>query len=62
VSLFTEEPREPVIDDDGAEVIPNDPVVTFLNRWLWRTENRAAVEKELRELIATPPIRQEQRG
>jgi hypothetical protein len=51
-----------VIDDDGAEVIPNDPVVTFLNRWLWRTENRAAVEKELRELIATPPIRQEQRG
>lgn len=47
---FLDEPTR--IDADGAEVIPSDPVVTFLNRWIWRTENRAVVEKELRELIA----------
>lgn len=42
--------NEQPLDEDGADVIESDPVVTFLNRWHWRGE-RAVVEKELRDLI-----------
>lgn len=64
--LFTDELRECICGDPencrepvpgyvcrGANVIPSDPVVVFLNRWAfnWRGE-RAVIEKELRELIA----------
>lgn len=49
MDLFTDDP--PVITEDGAEDIPGDPVVVFLNRWSWRAD-RDQVEIELRELIA----------
>lgn len=32
--------------------VPGDPVRVFLNRWHWRGD-RAVVERELRELIAS---------
>ena len=43
-----------------VEVIEGDPVVVFLNRWAfnWRGE-RAVIEKELRQLLARPPLHAE---
>lgn len=52
-NLFERVDPDEVAKALGAEEVPADPVVRFLNRWAfnWRGE-RAVIEKELRELIA----------